>query len=97
MVHITCKQLLLLFSLIQMNLYFFLKYKTFYIIRRICLLEGKSFDRINMTKNLYMTEKITPRNMNDGIWPKKYDNDEHERLNMTESKNQNHIIKTTNL
>ena len=39
--------------------------------------EEKSFDRINMTewlwpKNLYMTERITPTNMNDGTWPKKY-------------------------
>ena len=54
-------------------------------------MEGKSFDRINMTKwiwpkNLYMTEMITPTNMNDGIWPKKYDNDEHDWLNMTEIK-----------
>ena len=33
-----------------------------------------------------MTERITPTNMNEGTWPKKYDNDEHERLNVTESK-----------
>ena len=44
-----------------------------------------------------MTERITPTNMNDGTWPKKYDNDKHERLNVIKSKNQNHIIKTTNL
>ena len=54
-------------------------------------MEEQSFDQINMTewvwpKNLYMTEKITPTNMDDGTWPKKYDNDEHERLSMTESK-----------
>ena len=64
---------------------------------------GKSFDRINMTewiwqKFLYMIEKITPTNMNDWTWPIKYDNDEHEQLNMTESKkNQNHNIMMTNL
>ena len=53
--------------------------------------EEQSFDKINMTewiwpKNVYLTEKITPTNMNVGTWPKKYDNNEHERLNMTEIK-----------
>ena len=50
--------------------------------KNLLFVEGKSFDRINMAewiwpKNLYMTEKITPTNMNDGIWPIMYDSDKH--------------------
>ena len=51
--------------------------------KKCIIIEEQSFDRINMTewiwpKNVYLTEKITPTNMNVRTWPIKYDNDEHE-------------------